>query len=57
MKRITIKSKMLTGKNVGGKAFKGIHAKAAVKAPKSKLSAYKKMLRAKGIGAKVKVQG
>ncbi len=57
LKRITIKSKMLTGKNVGGKAFKGIHAKAAVKAPKSKLSAYKKMLRAKGIGAKVKVQG
>ncbi len=55
LKSITIKSKMLTGKNVGGMAFKGIHAKAAIKVPKSKLSAYKKLLRAKGIGAKVKV--
>lgn len=56
LRSITIKSKKLTSKNVGSKAFKGIHAKATVKAPKSKLSAYKKMLRAKGIGAKVKVK-
>ena len=56
LKTIAIKSQKLTSKNVGSNAFKGIYAKATVKAPKSKLSAYKKMLRAKGIGAKVKVK-
>lgn len=56
LKSITIKSKKLSDKNVGSKAFKGIYAKATVKVPKSKLSAYKKMLRKKGIGAKVKVK-
>lgn len=57
LKNITIKSKKLTGKNVGSKAFQGIYSKAAVKVPKSKLSAYRKILKSKGAGAKVRVKG
>lgn len=56
LKTITIKTKKLTGKKVGSKAFKGIHSKATVKVPKSKLKIYKQMLKAKGIGSKVKVK-
>lgn len=56
LKTITIKTKKLTSKKVGSKAFKGIHSKATVKVPKSKLKIYKKMLKAKGIGSKVKVK-
>lgn len=56
LKTITIKSKKLTAKNVGGKAFKGIHSKAIIKVPKEKVKTYKKMLKAKGIGTKVKVK-
>lgn len=55
LKTITIKTAKLTSKNVGTKAFKGIHAKATVKVPKSKVKAYRKLLKAKGIGSKVKV--
>jgi hypothetical protein len=56
LKTVTIKTKKLTSKNVGSKAFKGIHSKAAIKVPKSKLASYKKILKAKGIGSKVKVK-
>ncbi len=56
LKNITIKTKKLTGKNVGARAFKGIYARAVVKAPKSKLSAYKNILKSKGAGAKVRVK-
>lgn len=56
LKNITIKSKKLTQKNVGSKAFKGIHKKATVKVPKSKVKTYKKLLKAKGITKKVKVK-
>ncbi|MDE5779300.1 MAG: leucine-rich repeat protein [Lachnospiraceae bacterium] len=56
LKTITIKTKKLTSKKVGSKAFKGIHSKATVKVPKSKLKIYKQMLKAKGIGSKVKVK-
>ena len=55
LKSITIKTTKLTSKNVGSKAFKGIYKTAKIKVPKSKLKAYKKLLKAKGIGAKVKV--
>lgn len=55
LKTITIKTKKLTSKTVGSKAFKGIYNKATIKVPKSKLKAYKKVLKAKGIGSKVKV--
>lgn len=56
LKNITIKTKKLTTKTVGSKAFKGIHAKAAIKVPKAKLAAYKKLLRAKGAGKNVKIK-
>ncbi len=45
LKKITIKTKKL--KKVGNKAFKKIAKKAVFKAPKSKLKAYKKLLKRK----------
>lgn len=56
LKNITIKTKKLTSKNVGSSAWKGLSAKATIKVPGSKLKAYKKLLKSKGIGAKVKVK-
>ena len=56
MKNITVKTTKLTKKRVGSKAFSGIHAKAAIKVPKKKLSAYRKMLKARGATKKEKVQ-
>lgn len=56
LKNITIKTTKLNGKKVGKQAFKKIHAKVTIKVPKSKLKAYKKMLKAKGVGAKVKIK-
>ena len=56
LKNITIKTKKLTTKKVGSKAFKGIHKKAVIKVPKSKLKAYKTMLKKRGIGKSVKVK-
>lgn len=52
---ITIKTTKLKSKTVGAKAFKGIAAKAKIKVPKSKKVSYKKLLKAKGIGKKVKI--
>lgn len=52
LKTITIKTKKLTAKTVGKKAFSGIYAKAVVKVPKSKLNVYKKILKSKEIGSK-----
>ncbi len=53
LKKITIKTTKL--KSVGKNALKDIHAKAVVKAPKSKLRAYRKLLKSKGLkpGAKI----
>lgn len=56
LKTITIKTTKLTSKKVGSKAFKGIHAKATIKVPKKKLTSYKKILKAKGVGSKVKIK-
>ena len=56
LKSITIKTTKLTGKKVGKQVFKKIHAKATIKVPKSKFKAYKKMLKAKGVGAKAKIK-
>lgn len=50
LKTITVKTTKLTTKNVGSQAFKGIHAKPTVKVPKKKYAAYKKLLKAKGVG-------
>ena len=56
LKSITIKTTKLTTKNVGSKAFKGIHSEATIKVPKSKLKAYKKILKKKGISSQVNVE-
>jgi len=56
LKNITIKTRSLTAKNVASKAFKGIPDKVTVKVPKAKRSAYKKLLRAKGMGKNLKIK-
>lgn len=56
LKNITIKTTKLTEKTVGSKAFKGIYAKAVIKVPKSKVTAYKKLLKKKGVGNKVSIK-
>ncbi len=56
LKNITVKTTKLTKKRVGSKAFFGIHAKTVIKVPKKKLSAYRKMLKARGVTKKEKVQ-
>lgn len=50
---ITIKSTVL--KSVGKNAFKGIKSNARIKVPAKKLTAYKKLLKGKGQGSKVKI--
>ncbi len=54
LSRITIKSTQL--KKVGKNAFKGIKSNAKIKVPAKKLSAYKKLLKNKGQGKKVKIR-
>ena len=56
LKNITIKTSYLTNKSVGAGAFKGVHAKAVIKVPKKKLKAYKKLLKAKGVGKKAVIK-
>mgnify|MGYP000596236161 CR=1 FL=1 len=56
LKSITIKTTYLTKKSVGAKAFKGIHAKAAIKVPKKQKKAYTSLFKAKGVGKKVKIK-
>lgn len=51
LKNVTIKSTKLT--KIGKNAFKGIHKKAVFKLPKSKLKAYKKLIKKAGAGSKV----
>ncbi len=53
LKTIVIKTKKLSAKKVGGKAFKGINKKATIKVPKTKYKSYKKWLKKKGVGANV----
>ena len=48
--------KQLKENKIGDKAFKGINKKAVIKVPKSKLKKYKKILKEKGIDAKVKIE-
>ena len=56
LKKITIKTKKLTSNKIGSKAFKGISSKATIKVPKSKVNAYKKLLKAKGLSSKATVK-
>ena len=53
LSNITLKTTKL--KTVKGNAFKGIYAKAKIHVPSSKLKAYKKLLKNKGQGSKVKI--
>lgn len=53
LKLIRVKTKVL--KSVGGKAFKGVHAKCKIKVPKKKLKAYRKLMKKKGQKASVKI--
>ncbi len=54
LKTINIKSTKLTSKSVKKNAFKKTNSKATIYVPKSKLKSYKKLLRSRGIGKKVK---
>ncbi|MCM1258910.1 MAG: leucine-rich repeat protein [Roseburia sp.] len=54
LKSIEIKTTKL--KTVGKNVFKGIHENATIKVPAKKLSAYKKLLKSKGQGKKVKIK-
>ena len=48
--KIEVKTKKLSGKRVGSRAFEGIYKKAVAVLPKNKRKAYKKLLRARGLG-------
>ena len=52
LKNIIIKTTKLTNKKVGAKAFAKLHKKVKIKVPKKKLSAYKKLLKKKGVTGK-----
>lgn len=56
LKTIIIKTTKLTGAKIGSKALKGISSKAIIKVPKRRLSSYKKVLKAKGVGSDVKIK-
>lgn len=56
LKKITIKTRKLTSKKVGSKAFKGTPKNAIVKVHKKSLKAYKKFLYKKGINKKAKIK-
>jgi hypothetical protein len=52
LKTVVIKSKKLTKKSVGSKAFSNINANATIKVPKSKKKEYKTLLKKRGITGK-----
>lgn len=54
LKNITIKTKLLTNKSVGAKAFKGTNSKPTISVPKSVYASYKKLLKTKGMSGKAK---
>ena len=56
LKKITIKTKSLTEKTVGAKAFKGTPKNATVKVPAKSLVTYKKFLVKKGINKKAVIK-
>ena len=52
LKTITIRTSMLTKKNVGAKAFKGTYKKIKVKVPAKQFKTYKKLFKSKGMSKK-----
>ena len=55
LKKIIIKSKQLKINKVQKNAFKFIYPKADVKVPKTKINLYKKIMRERGGGNKIKI--
>lgn len=55
LKLVNVRTKKLTNKRVGSKAFQNIHTKARIKVPAAKRGAYKKLFRAKGVTGKKQV--
>ncbi len=55
LKQVNVRTKKLTNKRVGAKAFQNIHTKARIKVPAAKREAYKKLFRAKGMTGKKQV--
>jgi len=55
LKLVNVRTKKLTNKRVGAKAFQNIHTKARIKVPAVKREAYKKLFRAKGVTGKKQV--
>ncbi|MCD8124003.1 MAG: leucine-rich repeat protein [Lachnospiraceae bacterium] len=53
---ITFKTTKLTSSKVGASAFKGIKSTCTFKVPSAKISAYKKIFKAKGAGSKITVK-
>lgn len=53
---ITLKTTKLTSSKVGASAFKGIKTTCTFKVPSAKISAYKKLFKAKGAGSKITVK-
>lgn len=56
LEKMTVKTKKLTGKQIGKNAFKNIPRTAVVDVPNSKLKAYKKAFRAKGLNSKIRIK-
>lgn len=56
LKTIIIKSKKLNKKKLHKKAFKGVKNGTVIKVHKSKVKAYKKLFRSKGLSKKVKIK-
>ena len=54
-KKMTIKTKKLTESSVGKKAFGSFYSKVKVKVPSSKKSAYKTLLKNKGLSSKATI--
>lgn len=53
---VTIKGTKLTKSNVGSNAFKGIKSNCTFKVPKSKVSSYKTVLKARGASSKITIR-
>lgn len=56
VKKIIVKTKKLTAKKVGKKAFANMNKKVTIKVPKGKVRAYKKIFRKKGLSKKAKIK-
>ena len=56
LKKLTIKTKYLTSKSVGKKAFSGIYKKARITVPSGRKKAYKKLLKQRGVSSKATIK-